>query len=179
MEIESEENVMSQIIQDMSNAMIEHSIIINNFVTCVNKSLKNSVCRVFGEGIQFQWDCVGDKKYTPDAFIICSFRKRTNTTLHEVPRMVMEVLSPSTEGIDRNEKLSAYNLAGVGEVWLVDWRKRTVEIYVFDDDGSGITTKPYLYEKVTEQNKQELKLVNFPITPIDFDELFDLSVLEM
>ena len=91
----------------------------------------------------------------------------------------MEVLSPSTEGIDRNEKLSAYNLAGVGEVWLVDWRKRTVEIYVFDDDGSGITTKPYLYEKVTEQNKQELKLVNFPITPIDFDELFDLSVLEM
>ena len=90
----------------------------------------------------------------------------------------MEVLSPSTEVTDRNEKLNAYNTAGVGEVWLVDWRKRTVEIYVFDDDGSGVTTKPYLYETVTDENKDQLKLVNFPITKIDFDSLFDLSVLE-
>ena len=169
---------MAESITDMSNAMIEHSIIINNFVTSVNQSLKNSICRVFGEGIQFQWDSVGDKKFTPDAFIICSFKKRTNTTLHEVPRMIMEVLSPSTEVTDRNEKLNAYNTAGVGEVWLVDWIKRTVEIYVFDDDGSGVTTKPYLYETVTDENKDQLKLVNFPITKIDFDSLFDLSVLE-
>ena len=161
----------------MSNAQIEHSVIINNFVACVNRTLRDSICRVFGEGIQFQWEETGNKKFTPDAFIICSFKRRTNTTMHEVPRMVLEVLSPATEVYDRKQKLEAYNLAGVGEVWLLDWRKRQIEIYVFDDDESGIKTKPYLYLTVTDANKEELKLVNFPITEIDFDEIMDLSVL--
>ena len=38
---------MAESMTNMSNAMIEHSIIINNFVTSVNQSLKNSICRVF------------------------------------------------------------------------------------------------------------------------------------
>ena len=168
---------MVEAIQDMSNAQIEHSVIINNFVRSVGKALKDSICRVFGEGIQFQWEEAGEKRYTPDAFIICRFKRRTNTTLHEVPRMILEVLSPGTETYDRNEKLNAYNKAGVGEVWLLDWRKRKIEIYVCDDDGSGQATKPFLYQTVTDENKEELKIVNFPITKVDFDEVMDLGVL--
>lgn len=164
-------------ITDMSNAQIEHSVIINNFVRVVGSVMKNSICKVFGEGIQFQWEESGKKKYTPDAFIICSFKHRSSTVMHEVPRMILEVLSPSTEDYDRNDKLNAYGKAGVGEVWLLDWRKQTIEIYVCDDDGTSQGTKPYLYLTVTENNKEELKLVNFPITKIDFDAVMDLSIL--
>ena len=39
------------------------------------------------------------------------------------PDIVVEVLSPSTEGFDRNAKLTAYFAAGVAEVWLVDSKR--------------------------------------------------------
>ena len=43
-------------ITDVSNAQIEHSVIINNFVRVVGSTMKHSICKVFGEGIQFQWE---------------------------------------------------------------------------------------------------------------------------
>ncbi len=33
----------------MSNTFIEHSLVINNFVTAVGIQLKSSLCRVFGD----------------------------------------------------------------------------------------------------------------------------------
>ncbi len=42
-------------IEDMSNMFIEHSFIINNFVVMVGKQLKDSLCRVLGDGVQYQW----------------------------------------------------------------------------------------------------------------------------
>lgn len=33
--------------KDMANTYIEHSMVINNFVTTVGNQLKSSVCRVF------------------------------------------------------------------------------------------------------------------------------------
>lgn len=63
---------------------------------------------------------------------------------------------------------------GVSEYWIVDWRKKSVEIYLFDfeEDGTGY---PYLYKTVTAQNKEELQLVMFPNLKITFEELFDLG----
>lgn len=62
----------------------------------------------------------------------------------------------------------------VSEYWIVDWRKKSVEIYLFDfeEDGTGY---PYLYKTVTAQNKEELQLVMFPNLKITFEELFDLG----
>lgn len=41
-------------IQDMSNTYIEHSMVINNFVTTVGKQLKSSMCRVFGANVKYK-----------------------------------------------------------------------------------------------------------------------------
>ncbi len=86
----------------------------------------------------------------------------------------MEVLSDSTELYDRNEKMQIYCKVGVSEYWIVDWRKKQVEIYLFDwkkDD----TPYSYLYKTVTEENKEELQIVMFPHFKITFDELFDME----
>ena len=87
--------------------------------------------------------------------------------------MVMEVLSDSTESYDRQEKMEIYRKAGVSEYWIVDWRKKQVEIYLNDGREDG-TTYFYLYKTVTEKNKNELQLVMFPNLKTDFDELFFL-----
>jgi len=45
------------------------------------------------------------------------------------PDWVCEVLSPSTEAVDRAEKLPVYAREGVGHVWLVDPKTRTLEVF--------------------------------------------------
>jgi Uma2 family endonuclease len=49
-----------------------------------------------------------------------------------VPDLAVEVLSPATRRLDRSVKLAAYREAGVPEVWLVDPRARTVEVFAPD-----------------------------------------------
>ena len=86
----------------------------------------------------------------------------------------MEVLSDATEQYDRNEKMDIYCKVGVAEYWIVDWRKKQIEVYLNDGKEDG-TTDFYLYKTVTESNKEELQLVMFPNLMISFDELFDIG----
>lgn len=44
------------------------------------------------------------------------------------PDWLCEVLSPSTEAIDRRKKLAIYAAAGVGHVWLVNPLRQTLEV---------------------------------------------------
>ena len=48
------------------------------------------------------------------------------------PDWVCEVLSPSTEGIDRAEKLPVYAREGVPHVWFLDPAVRTLELFRLD-----------------------------------------------
>ncbi len=48
------------------------------------------------------------------------------------PDWVCEVLSVSTEGIDRGKKLRIYSRERVGHVWLVDPLHRTLEVLALD-----------------------------------------------
>lgn len=161
------------LIQDKSNTFVEHSFIINNFVVMVGKQLKDSLCRVLGDGVQYQWHENNDKIVIPDASINCNERDRKNVSLTGIPRMAMEVLSDATEEYDRGEKMSVYQKVGVSEYWIVDWRKKQIEIYLNDGREDG-TTYFYLYQTVTIENKEELRLIMFPYLNIDFDELFRL-----
>lgn len=45
------------------------------------------------------------------------------------PDWVLEVLSPSTGGLDRVQKMPRYAAAGVGHVWIVDPLQQTLEVY--------------------------------------------------
>ena len=62
----------------------------------------------------------------------------------------------------------------VSEYWIVDWRKRQVEIYILDYDENE-TPKYYLHNTITEHNKEELRIIHFPNIKIDFDELFNIE----
>jgi Uma2 family endonuclease len=49
--------------------------------------------------------------------------------LHGAPDLAIEILSPgeATERRDRQTKLDDYWQYGVGEHWIVDWRRRVVQ----------------------------------------------------
>lgn len=161
-------------IEDMRKTYIEHSMVIDNFVIKIGNQIKDSLCRVFSDGVQYQWKENDDKIIIPDASIMCNIRDRKNVSFTGIPRFVMEVLSDATENYDRNEKMDIYRKAGVSEYWIADWRRKQVEIYMFDfkDDG---TSYSYLFKKITAENKEELQLVMFPDLHISFDELFHME----
>lgn len=160
-------------ITDMAGAYIEHSMIITNFISIVGSQLKNSLCRVFPDNVQYTW-WFGDEKKTviPDVSINCQVRSRRGNTFVNAPQFVMEVLSDSTEKFDRTEKKDIYCREEINEYWIVDWPKKQVEIYNLDYD---INQEPQysLFKTITEANKDELKILHFPHVKIDFDELFD------
>jgi Uma2 family endonuclease len=51
--------------------------------------------------------------------------------LHIAPELMIEILSPgrANERRDRQIKLSLYSREDVLEYWIVDWQRRTVEVY--------------------------------------------------
>lgn len=160
--------------KDMANTYIEHSMVINNFVTTVGNQLKSSVCRVFGDGVKYKWLENSNKPVIPDVSINCDIKNRRSTSFLGVPRFIMEVLSDTTEQYDRNEKMELYKKVEVAEYWIVDWRQKQVEIYILSPDENSIDDAKYkLIATITEQNKEHLKIYMFPNVKIDFEQLFD------
>lgn len=160
-------------ILDMAGAQPEHSTVIVNFVAAIRKQLKNSTCYVFSDNVQYRWlteDGV-DKTVIPDASINCRVKARRGNTFLNAPRFVMEVLSPSTESYDRGEKMEIYRQQEIEEYWIVDWKKKQIEIYDLDYEDDN--PRYYLWKTITEENKKDLKIIHFPTVEITFDDIFD------
>jgi Uma2 family endonuclease len=72
--------------------------------------------------------------YEPD---ICFFKKEKASKFKEgqklfpAPDMVVEVLSRSTEKIDRGIKFEDYAFHNIKEYWIIDPRQKTIEKYLF------------------------------------------------
>lgn len=114
-------------VEDLCKTYLEHSMVINNFVIKVGSQIKDSLCRVFGDNVQYEWRENDDKVIIPDVSIICNMRDRKNVSFTGIPRFVMEVLSNATEEYDRHEKMAIYCKVGVSEYWIVDWRKNRLK----------------------------------------------------
>ncbi len=65
--------------------------------------------------------------------VICDPSKITSKRVEGAPDLVVEVLSLSTARNDRGKKFRAYERAGVREYWIVDPKKKSVEVYLLQD----------------------------------------------
>ncbi len=76
-----------------------------------------------------------DEDVVPDVVWISRERLlgalRADGKLHDAPELAIEILSPGgkNERRDREIKLKLYSRHGVLEYWVVDWRKRRIEVY--------------------------------------------------
>ena len=159
-------------ITDMAGARPEHSDVIVNFVSAVRNQLKNSTCKVYSDNVQYKWALKDGtiKTVIPDASINCQTRTRRGNSFLCSPRFVMEVLSPSTEKYDREEKMEIYREQEIEEYWIVDITKKQVEIYQLDYEND--IPKYYLWDTISDSNKNNLKILHFPNIEITYDELF-------
>lgn len=118
----------------MSGGSVAHDLLIDNIRSALRRQLRSGLCRVFGVDVQV---LVGKKQngkphyVYPDATVSCNAAdSRLDNTLVESPRVVVEVLSPSTETRDRGIKFRAYqNCPTVQEIVLVNQYFPSVEVW--------------------------------------------------
>ena len=114
----------------MTGGSLRHNRIGGNIYACLLGHLAGSPCNVFINDVKLHVK-KANAYYYPDVMVRCApLPQADNDTVIVDPVVVVEVLSPSTEAIDRREKLSAYrSLPSLMEYVLVAQESRCVEIY--------------------------------------------------
>ena len=128
----------------MAGGTADHSLIVANVIRELGNRLRGKPCRVYDSNLRVR--IARTVLYTyPDASVICGPREiDPNDPSGETvtnPRLIVEVLSPSTEGYDRGEKFGRYRqLDSLEEYVLVSQAAARIETFWRQADGTWLFT---------------------------------------
>lgn len=117
----------------MAGGSLEHARRITNIAKLLGSQLEDERCAAFTTELRVRILATGLATY-PDLVVICGQPELdpADVTQHTVtnPRVLVEVLSPSTEQYDRTEKLAHYQqIPSLAEVVLVPHDSRAIEVF--------------------------------------------------
>ena len=164
----------------MSEGSVAHDIIAYNVRNAFNINLRSGPCRVFGVDVQVLLGkkTNGRQHYVyPDTTVSCNKDDgRRDNTLVESPRVVVEVLSPSTEARDRGIKFKAYqHRPTIQEIVLINQYSPYVEIWQRNEEHPE-NPDAWLYRHYRAEQTVELASLNIQLTmaeiyqDLDFDD---------
>lgn len=165
------------IIYNMSPAPdFRHGIINNNINTIIRQGLKNSLCLVFMENLDFKYHPqINDDYFCPDVMIVCDRNHLKGGFYSGVPKFIAETLSPSTAKRDRAEKKDAYEKAGVEEYWIIS-PNGNVEIYYLQDK-RYVIEQSYILQNDKEDESYNadtmIRLRAFPYIKMTLADIFE------
>jgi Uma2 family endonuclease len=111
-----------------------HGCVVTNLSGELRAQLKGTPCRVFTESMKVQ--PAADTILYPDVFVTCDKADLVTEMIFRGPKLVIEVLSPSTQGYNRGLKFSLYRqMASLEEYILVDPDTRRVEAFRRNAEG--------------------------------------------
>jgi Uma2 family endonuclease len=117
----------------MAGASVRRNRIAGNIFTRLSVHLDGADCEPFISDMKVR--VAPDLFYYPDVFVACD-PPGGDPYFRTEPRLVVEVLSPSTERADRREKLAAYrDCPSVREYTLVSQDGTRVELHRRAADG--------------------------------------------
>lgn len=94
------------IVHVLPGETLRHNEIAGNLYALLRSGARSRGCRVAFEGVKLFIPTL-NRFYYPDVMVLCDPRD-TDDKVFQYPCFIAEVLSPSTEGTDRREKLQAY-----------------------------------------------------------------------
>jgi Uma2 family endonuclease len=114
----------------MTGASVEHNIIAGNLFNLVSNHLRGGPCRAFMSDVKVRLKSGMDHIfYYPDVMVACG-REGIEKYYISRPTLIVEVLSPTTEAIDRREKALHYRqIPTLEEYVLVAQESCEVTIY--------------------------------------------------
>ncbi|MEL6441689.1 MAG: Uma2 family endonuclease [Cyanobacteria bacterium J06621_8] len=149
----------------MAGASEAHNLIVGNIFALLRPHLRGTSCRAFFSDMKIKIKTQqADIFYYPDLLVCCdpSDNKKYFKTN---PILIMEVLSDSTEIIDRREKRINYqSLDSLQEYVLVSQDEIKVEVYRRDDQGN------WTMETLNKDQELHLNSVGLTLTMKDIYE---------
>ncbi|GAB4545234.1 MAG: Uma2 family endonuclease [Pleurocapsa sp.] len=141
----------------MAGATDTHVTIAGNIFALLLAHLRGSGCRVYISDMKARIESK-NRFYYPDVMVTCDDRDRNNTTYKQFPKLIIEVLSDSTEAFDRGDKFADYQLLdSLEEYVLINTKKMRIESYCRTEDNL------WLLQSYTLGNE------NFKLASIDFE----------
>ncbi len=117
----------------MVGGTLGHNRVTLNIASFLNRHVRDSSCTAYMSDVKVRIEAA-DAFYYPDVVVSCE-RTDPRSLYLESPVLVVEVLSPSTENIDRREKLLNYQkLPSLKEYVLVSADEMQVEVYCRNGD---------------------------------------------
>jgi Uma2 family endonuclease len=146
----------------MGGGSARHNRVIVNLAGRINDHLDGTGCQVFTENMRVK---LADEGIAyPDVTVTCEKAEAGDEQMVTAPKLIVEVLSPSTKGYDKRDKFMLYRtLVSLREYVLIDPSRRQVEVFTLVDHGAWM---------LTDQTKAgELSLTTIDLV-ISFEQLF-------
>ncbi|MEL6787908.1 MAG: Uma2 family endonuclease [Cyanobacteria bacterium J06607_15] len=143
-------------VYDMAGATDTHVTIALNMAVLLRGHLRDSGCRVYISDMKVKIE-QKNRFFYPDVIVTCEAEDQENSTFKQFPRLIIEVLSDSTEAFDRGDKFADYqSLPSLQEYVLINTKKARIECFRRTAEGLWLLQ---FYE--LEAEKFELTSVEF------------------
>lgn len=140
----------------MAGASDAHVTIAGNLFAQLLNHLRGGGCRVYIADMKVR---ILDRNcfYYPDVMVTCNPQDQTTPTYKQFPKLIVEVLSNSTEAFDRGDRFADYQtLESLEEYVLINTRHQRIECFRRDSGGR------WLLQTYTETTPRfELQSVDF------------------
>lgn len=153
-----------------------HGIANGNIYAILKQGLKDSICLVFMENLDYKYHADESDDYViPDIMIVCDRKYLKGSSYIGVPKFIVETISPGTFTRDITTKKDIYEKAGVEEYWIVSPKERAVQIYYLENEKYVLH-----YSEVLEDDREDeryngdtvIALREFPHITMTLEEIF-------
>jgi Uma2 family endonuclease len=128
-------------VEAMAGASASHILITGNLYALIRDRLRGSGCRVLFSDMKV-YIARRHRFYYPDLVVTCDDRDRRAEYCLEFPKLIVEVLSETTEAKDRGDKFADYSeLSSLQEYVLVSQKQQRVECFERTPQGQWILTR--------------------------------------
>jgi Uma2 family endonuclease len=143
----------------MAGASDTHVTIAGNLFALLRSHIRGSGCRVYIADMKIRIE-TRNCFYYPDVMVTCDPHDQTTTHYKCFPKLVVEVLSGSTEAFDRGDKFADYQtLTSLEEYVLINSCRQRVECFRRNAEGLWV-----LQSYTPERDRFELRSINFSAT---------------
>ncbi len=118
----------------LAGATDRHNRIVMNLSGQLWTATRKGPCQVYSSDMKLRVQTeLTERFYYPDVMVTCA-EHDTHELYKVAPSLLVEVMSPSTQGVDRREKLQAYqSIPALQDYLIVSTDEKHVERYRRDD----------------------------------------------
>jgi Uma2 family endonuclease len=144
------ELIMGKIFKMSPAPLSQHQYISTILMVGIGYYLKGKTCKVFSAPFDVRLPIQNENGepntvVQPDICVICDESKIDRKGCNGAPDLIVEIVSESSVQRDLHEKYELYEQSQVREYWIVHPNDKTLSIFIRNDEGRYVPSKPLTY----------------------------------